>query len=192
MMRPTRSITRALGRGQTGATLLVAIMMLLVITLLALSSMRGVSLESRITGNLRLQKTLTNAAEAGLRIAELSINQWQCTANAGNTNKPCMPTPTTFLNGDYPLAFNTANSANINLVTTYQYNPTTGNNVEIEWYVIDLKLLDGQTRNMCALLARDCGRHYYEITACAANVRCSSDTTTQRVILRTVYAVSDS
>jgi type IV pilus assembly protein PilX len=167
-------------------------MMLLIITLLALSSMRGVSLESRITGNLRLQKTLTNAAEAGLRIGEESIKKWQCTPAAGNINKPCMPIPTTVVNGDYPLAFTAANIANINLVTTYQYNPVSGSNVEIEWYVIDLRFLDGQARNTCALLARDCGRHYYEITSCASSVRCSSDATTQRVILRTVYAVSDS
>ncbi|MBD8708194.1 MULTISPECIES: pilus assembly PilX family protein [unclassified Pseudomonas] len=192
MKPPINTLARWQHRNQTGATLLVALMMLLIITLLALSSMRGVSLESRITGNLRLQKTLTNAAEAGLRIGELSINQWQCTAIAGNTNKPCMRIPTTLTNGDYLPAFNAANIANINLVTTYQYNPVTGNNVEIEWYVTDLKFLDGQTQNNCALLARDCGRHYYEITACASNVRCSSDTTTQRVILRTVFAVSDS
>lgn len=194
MKNSIKILQRPQMRDQNGATLLVALMMLLIITLLALSSMRGVSLESRITGNLRLQKTLTNAAEAGLRIGELSINQWQCTAAAGNTNKPCIPTPNaaTLVNGDYPLAFNAANSANINLVTTYQYNPVTGNNVEIEWYVIDLRFLDGQTQNNCGLLARDCGRHYYEITACASNVRCSSDATTQRVILRTVFAVSDS
>ena len=192
-MKPSiKTLQRTQMRDQTGATLLVALMMLLIITLLALSSMRGVSLESRITGNLRLQRTLTNAAEAGLRIGEQSISQWQCTAGAGNTNKPCMPIPTTLQNGDYLLAFTAANSANINVVTTYQYNPVTGNNVEIEWYVIDLKLLDGQAQNNCALLARDCGHHYYEITACASNVRCSSDPTTQRVILRTVFAVSDS
>jgi type IV pilus assembly protein PilX len=167
-------------------------MMLLIITVLALSSMRGVSLESRITGNLRLQKTLNNAAEAGLRIGEDSIKKWQCTPAAGNTNKPCMPTPNKIVDGDYPLAFTNANAANINLVTTYQYNPVTGNNIEIEWYVTDLRFLDGQARNTCALMARDCGRHYYEITACASSVRCSSDVTTQRVILRTVYAVSDS
>lgn len=193
-MKPSiKALARAHIRHQTGATLLVALMMLLIITLLALSSMRGVSLESRITGNLRLQKTLTNAAEAGLRIGEQNVSQYQC-STAGNTNKPCIPTPNaaTLVNGDYPLAFNAANSANINVVTTYQYNPVTGNNVEIEWYVIDLKFLDGQAINGCALLTRDCGRHYYEITACASNVRCSSDTTTQRVILRTVFAVSDS
>jgi type IV pilus assembly protein PilX len=192
MTHRTRAPARKYKCDQNGATLLVALMMLLIITLLALSSMRGVSLESRITGNLRLQKTLTNAAEAGLRIGEESIKKWQCTPAAGNNNKPCMPIPSTVVDGDYPLAFTAANLANINLVTTYQYNPVTGNNVEIEWYVIDLRFLDGQARNTCALLARDCGRHYYEITACASNVRCSSDATTQRVILRTVYAVSDS
>lgn len=192
MMDRIQVMPRRHKHDQSGATLLVALMMLLIITLLALSSMRGVSLESRITGNLRLQKTLTNAAEAGLRIGEESIRKWQCAPAAGNATKPCMPIPTTVVNGDYPLAFTAANVANINLVTTYQYNPVTGNNVEIEWYVIDLRFLDGQARNTCALMARDCGRHYYEITACASNVRCSSDATTQRVILRTVYAVSDS
>ncbi|RYE72171.1 MAG: hypothetical protein EOO81_04070, partial [Oxalobacteraceae bacterium] len=121
MRPPINTLARWQHRNQTGATLLVALMMLLIITLLALSSMRGVSLESRITGNLRLQKTLTNAAEAGLRIGELSINQWQCTTIAGNTNKPCMRVPTTLVNGDYLPAFTAANSANINLVTTYQY-----------------------------------------------------------------------
>ena len=40
--RPTR---------ERGATLLVALVMLLIMTVLALSSMRGVVLESRITGN---------------------------------------------------------------------------------------------------------------------------------------------
>jgi type IV pilus assembly protein PilX len=181
---------RVSARHQTGATLLVAIVMLLIITLLALASMRGVSLESRITGNLRLQKNLTNAAEAGLRIGEQSIDEWKC---AGNTSyKSCFAVPTTLVNGDYAQMFTTANQANVNLVTTYQYNSLTGENVEIEWYVTDLKLLDGQAQNNCALLAKDCGRHYYEVTSCASTVRCSSDTGTQRVILRTVYAVSDS
>lgn len=176
--------------GQTGATLLVAIMMLLIITLLALSSMRGVSLESRITGNLKQQKSLVNAAEAGLRIGELSITQSQCLAS---TFKGCVPLSkiAANANADTPQLFNTAaNAANLNTVPTASgYD---GRNVKIQWYVVDLKLLGGQTQNNCALMAKDCGRHYYEITACASTVLCSSDTTTQRVILRTVFAVSDS
>lgn len=175
-----------LPRHQAGATLLVAIMMLLIITLLAISSMRGVSLESRITGNLKQQKALTNAAEAALRMGETSITQWQCTVSAANPNKPCVPYKSnpTIVNGDYPPAFTAANNVYLNSVTGYD--------VKVQWYIYDLRFLNGIAQNNCALLAKDCGRHYYEITACASTVLCSSDTATQRVILRTVFAVSDS
>lgn len=190
MTRPSRRPHSFAHREQTGATLIVAIVMLLIITLLALSSMRGVSLESRITGNLKQQKALVNAAEAALRMGELSINQWQCTSNT--TYKPCIVfnTVTASTNADTPQLFNTsANAANINTVTSGTYE------VQVQWYVVDLKLLGGQTQNNCALMAKDCGRHYYEITACASastTVTCSADANIQRVILRTVFAVSDS
>ena len=188
MIRQSKGFDGLMPREQTGATLIVAIMMLLIITLLALSSMRGVSLESRITGNLKQQKALVNAAEAGLRMGELSITQWQCTPSAANLNKSCvlLSTIAANANADTPQLFNTsANAANLNSVTS-------GYDVQIQWYIVDLKFLGGQAQNNCALMARDCGRHYYEITACASTVLCSSDTTTQRVILRTVFAVSDS
>lgn len=192
MTRLPRNAQGPVARKQTGATLLVAIMLLLIITLLALSSMRGVSLESRITGNLKQQKTLFNAAEAALRMGELSISQWQCATNT--TYKPCvaLSSVTATASADTPQLFNTsANAANINTVTSGLYD------VQVQWYIVDLKLLGGQTQNNCALLARDCGRHYYEITACAIassdpTVTCSANTSIQRVILRTVYAVSDS
>ncbi|RAU44905.1 MULTISPECIES: PilX N-terminal domain-containing pilus assembly protein [unclassified Pseudomonas] len=188
----TRSSQLRLGcvaRRQAGATLIVAIVMLLIITLLALSSMRGVSLESRITGNLKQQKTLLNAAEAALRMGEQSINQGQCTSP---TFAPCVPisSVTANANADTPQLFNTtAFAAYLNTVQANAYE------VRVQWYVVDLKLLGGQTQNMCALLARDCGRHYYEITACASassTVTCSADANIPRVILRTVFAISDS
>jgi type IV pilus assembly protein PilX len=187
-----RSVHRPQGLAlhrQTGATLIVAIMMLLIITLLALSSMRGVSLESRITGNLKQQKTLVNAAEAALRMGEASINQGQC---ATTLYAPCIPIGivTANANADTPQLFNTsAFAAYLNTVTANTYE------VRVQWYVVDLKLLGGQTQNGCALMARGCGRHYYEITACASastTVTCSADANIQRVILRTVFAVSDS
>lgn len=186
MMRLPTQLRGFAPRAQAGATLMVAIMMLLIITLLALSSLRGVSLESRITGNLKQQKIMVNAAEAGLRMGELSITQWQCQTNA--TYKPCVPISTVVANAnaDTPALFNvSANAANLNSVTS-------GYDVKIQWYIVDLKLLGGQTLNNCALTGKDCGRHYYEITSCASTVLCSSDNTTQRVILRTVFAVSDS
>lgn len=55
---------------QSGAVLLIALVMLLVLTLLAISSMRGVTLESRITANRAQDTKLQNVADAALREAE--------------------------------------------------------------------------------------------------------------------------
>lgn len=171
-------------RPQKGATLLVAIMMLLVITLLALSSMRGVSLESRITGNLKSQKTLFNAAEGGLRIAENSIS----TTKAASLDSTCIATSclrwglsdlATTATRDTPQRFTTADGNNVaNLTTNY--------NVKVQWYVVDLGNLVGSSQGNCA--ATGCGPHHYEVNACASTVLCTSDTTTPRIILRTVIA----
>ncbi len=163
---------------------MVAIMMLLVITLLALSSMRGVSLESRITGNLRLQKTLSNAAEGGLRIAENSISTSQApTVLKVCTPAVCMPwlkseVPVT-ADVDTKVLFTSAYATNV-------ANATTNYDVKVQWYVVDLGNLIGSSQNNCALTG--CGPHYYEINACASTVACTSDTATQRVILRSVIA----
>lgn len=55
---------------QRGAVLLVSLVMLLVITVLAVSSMRGVTLESRITANRANDMKTQNIADAALREAE--------------------------------------------------------------------------------------------------------------------------
>ncbi|HLD66298.1 MAG TPA: PilX N-terminal domain-containing pilus assembly protein [Pseudomonas sp.] len=62
-----------LPRQQNGASLLIALIILLVVTLLALSSVREVALESRITGNFVEQQKLGNSAESGLRDGEQSM-----------------------------------------------------------------------------------------------------------------------
>lgn len=58
---------------QQGASLFVALIMLLVITLVAVTSMREVVLESRITGNLIEQKRLSSTAESALREGERGV-----------------------------------------------------------------------------------------------------------------------
>ena len=63
---------------------------------------------------------------------------------------------------------------------------TTAYNTQIQWYVVQLGMLNGQSLNNCAI--KGCGAWYYEVNACASTVLCTSDTTTQRVILRTVIA----
>lgn len=55
---------------QNGAVLVVALVMLLVLTLLAVGSMRGTTLESRITANRAHDTQQQNAADAALREAE--------------------------------------------------------------------------------------------------------------------------
>lgn len=55
---------------QQGAVLVVALVMLLVLTVLAVSNMRGVTLESRITANRVETGRLDNLADAALREGE--------------------------------------------------------------------------------------------------------------------------
>lgn len=55
---------------QRGISLIIALVFLLIITVLAISNMREVALESRITGNLVESKHLLNIADAALRDGE--------------------------------------------------------------------------------------------------------------------------
>jgi len=179
-----RSTHFPMARHQAGVTLLVAIIFLLIITVLAISSMHGVSLESRITANLKQQKTLRSAAEAGLRMGESSISKIAApTSVKACTATTCLPWVqselTTTATVDTPTQFVAANAANMATATTAY-------NTQIQWYVVQLGMLNGQSLNNCAI--KGCGAWYYEVNACASTVLCTSDTTTQRVILRTVIA----
>ncbi len=91
---------------QSGAVLFVSLIMLLVLTLLAISSMRGVTLETRITANRAQEMKLINVADAALREAEfrfygpsnipdkLEPKAANCntnnTLNVNGINKPCL------------------------------------------------------------------------------------------------------
>jgi type IV pilus assembly protein PilX len=55
---------------QQGAILIVALIMLLLLTIIGLSSMRGTSLQERMTGNMRDSNLSLQAAEAALRKGE--------------------------------------------------------------------------------------------------------------------------
>lgn len=57
-------------RRQSGASLFIALIILLLVTVFALSSTRETALESRITANYIEQQRLLNGAEAGLRDGE--------------------------------------------------------------------------------------------------------------------------
>lgn len=67
-MTPINSPSRA--HNQNGSTLIVALILMLVVTLLAVSSVKEATLEARMTGAMLEQQVLTNYAEACLRVGE--------------------------------------------------------------------------------------------------------------------------
>lgn len=91
---------------QQGAVLIIALVMLLVLTVLAVSNMRGVVLESRITASRAETQRLDNVADAALREAEfrfygpanlrdkLEFSADNCKLTnklkANGLNKPCL------------------------------------------------------------------------------------------------------
>jgi len=93
-------------QSQTGAVLVVALVMLLVLTMMAVSSMRGTTLESRITANRAHDTQQQSAADAALREAEFryygpanlidKLEGRAANCALGNTlktngiNKPCL------------------------------------------------------------------------------------------------------
>ena len=91
---------------EKGAVLIVALVMLLVLTLMAVSSMSGTTLQTRITANRALDNQQQGAADAALREAEyryygptnladkLEGNPSNCSVNntlkSNGFNKPCV------------------------------------------------------------------------------------------------------
>lgn len=60
-------------RRQRGAILVIALMFLVLLTIVAVSSISGVTLEEKMAGNLRDQTTAFQAAESALRDAEVDV-----------------------------------------------------------------------------------------------------------------------
>ena len=60
-------------RGQHGAALIVVLLLLIIVTLLGLASMRGALMQERMAANSVARAAAFQAAEAGLREAELSV-----------------------------------------------------------------------------------------------------------------------
>jgi type IV pilus assembly protein PilX len=78
-----------LQRRQHGAVLVVSLIMLLVMTLIAVSAMRTTTLEERMGGNTRNQETAFQAAEAVLRAGESNLQGYTAeplAASEGPTN----------------------------------------------------------------------------------------------------------
>lgn len=72
MNRPLISKHR---NNQRGATLIIAMIMLLLLTIIGLSSMRGTSLQESMAGNMRDSSLAQHAAEAALRQGEAVVTE---------------------------------------------------------------------------------------------------------------------
>lgn len=139
-------------RKQRAAVLVVALIMLLALTLLAVSNLRGVTLELRMTANRAANERLYNLADAALREGELRLyqstyvqealepNKANCTKNnklsdAAN-NKPCLLEPMTDAQLQHffkqPLRFIKSNYAGYDAVTGEQVN-STSHNATLAW-----------------------------------------------------------
>jgi type IV pilus assembly protein PilX len=74
-------------RKQSGAVLIVSLIMLLLLTIIGMASMGGTLLEERMSGNLRDQNLALQAAEAALRegetVATLDSGAGSCAASGG-------------------------------------------------------------------------------------------------------------
>ncbi|MTW23046.1 pilus assembly PilX family protein [Allochromatium palmeri] len=58
---------------QQGAVLIVSLIMLLLLTIIGVSGMRGVTMQERMAGNLKEQYRSFQSAEAALRLAEQEV-----------------------------------------------------------------------------------------------------------------------
>ena len=139
-------------RKQRAAVLVVALIMLLALSLLAVSNLRGVTLELRMTANRAATERLYNLADAALREGELRLyqstymlgaleaNKANCTKNnklndASNTQL-CLLEPMTdeqlaqFI--QQPLSFLKSNYAGYDAVTGEQVN-SASHNATLAW-----------------------------------------------------------
>lgn len=62
-------------RGERGAVLIIGLVLLLALTLIGVTAMRGTTMEERMAGNLRDKSLAFEAAEAALRAAEIQMNR---------------------------------------------------------------------------------------------------------------------
>lgn len=151
---------KAMPNKQHGAALFVALIILLVVTLLALSGVRETTLEARITGNFIEQQKLLNYTEAALRQGERSLT---------SPLKPLEPNKCT---GAYCF-LNTAPAYQQDFETAMNYSPVTGeSNPFVKWYAVQAPsgATEGQAENPeYGNMMLGIGTFRYEINAEAEN-----------------------
>lgn len=142
---------------QQGAVLVVALVMLLVITVISVASMREVTLEARVTGNLIESKRLSSAGESALREGERRVIRTieppdDCSIRSEGDSSLCIDG----LADDYDTDFS--------LATEYQGldgNTTLDRNAS--WYLRDTGIISSADPE-CFLTGKGC-TNYYEVNS---------------------------
>jgi type IV pilus assembly protein PilX len=78
---------------QRGAVLIVSLVFLLLLTLLATSSMQNATLQEKVAGTLKLRDASFQSAETALRIAEAKITAPGFSLPACSSSAKCLPPP---------------------------------------------------------------------------------------------------
>lgn len=171
-------------KNQYGAVLFISLILLLIITVLAISSIRGTALESRLTANTVENKRLFNATEAGLREGERRI------ANSLVALDSC---------GSIPCIKSLATTYDTDFSTAHAYtglDGTTGMSRNVHWYIrlIQPGATDSQAENVkYGEEGKNLGKKYYEVNSQAYNsaagvTNASSNCSVDVVCLRSVVA----
>ncbi len=93
-MNNLRHISHAPGRAaQDGMVLLVALVMLLLITMIGVSSMQNATLQEKMAGSVQTRNTTFQNAEAALRAGENAVAATGYSLNVCATNTTCAPPP---------------------------------------------------------------------------------------------------
>lgn len=164
------------GYKQKGASLFITLVILVVLTLLAVSSMRGVVLESKITNAFLIDSKLLNQAETTVASIENKINEYsvvltECADKAvPDGHKVCI------------------NSKLLNklVVDTDQMISHKGTHIEklkSQWQIA--RVPTGQNPQLVDML-KGIGPSFFEITVKAE----LEDNPQERIYLRTVYLKS--
>jgi len=138
-------------QSQRGAVLLVSLILLMVITTLAISSVRDSTLEVRVMAKDLEQRRLLNAAEAGLREAERKIAQTSVPLTSCGT-PPCLQ--------------GMATNSTVDFAAATPFPTTTNPSATVRWYIRQIPLAERQpTDASYGAASRESGTYYYEVSS---------------------------
>ncbi|WP_277964451.1 PilX N-terminal domain-containing pilus assembly protein [Pseudomonas sp. RIT-To-2] len=173
-MPALRSLSQAPGSArQDGMVLLVALVMLLLITMIGVSSMHNATLQEKMASSVQTRNTTFQAAEAALRVGENAVAATSYTIAQCTSTATCSPPPAADYNG--VTAAGTYGSAGITWVAV----GTTG------FYGVQFLGIPAPGALLANSSAVAGGSKFYRITAIGFTA--ATPSTNPRTVLESVY-----